>query len=63
MSGKPGPSRFDDGKDLFDFLPARPESASDVERPAEGETDAALEAQVLEALKTVLERLAPGTSG
>jgi FeS assembly SUF system protein len=53
MSGKPGPSRFDDGKDLFDFLPARPENASDVERPPDGETDAALEAQVLEALKTV----------
>jgi FeS assembly SUF system protein len=53
MSGKPGPSRFDDGKDLFDFLPARPDTASDVERPAEGETDAALEAQILEALKTV----------
>jgi FeS assembly SUF system protein len=53
MSGEKRPSRFDDGKDLFDFLPARPDVASDVERPADGETDAALEAQVLDALKTV----------
>lgn len=52
MSTSAKGTRFDDGKDLFDFLPARPETAS-VERPAEGETDTALEAQVLEALKTV----------
>ncbi len=53
MSASPKNARFDDGKDLFDFLPARPETASDVERPAAGDTDEALEAQVLEALKTV----------
>ncbi|HEX3498237.1 MAG TPA: DUF59 domain-containing protein [Stellaceae bacterium] len=53
MSGASEKSRFDDGKDLFDFLPARPETASDVERPGDGETDEALAAQVLEALKTV----------
>jgi FeS assembly SUF system protein len=53
MSTSAKGTRFNDGKDLFDFLPARPETASDVERPAEGETDTALEAQVLEALKTV----------
>ncbi len=46
-------ARFADGKDLFDFLPSRPEAASAVERPEEGETDEALAAQVLEALKTV----------
>jgi len=46
-------ARFEDGKDLFDFLPSRPEATSGVERPAAGETDTALEAQVLEALKTV----------
>jgi len=47
MSTSAKGTRFDDGRDLFDFLPARPETASDVERPAEGETDTALEAQVL----------------
>ncbi len=52
MSGKQGASSFDDGKDLFDFMPARP-AAPAAERPAGGETDAALEAQVIEALKTV----------
>jgi FeS assembly SUF system protein len=52
MSGKQGASSFDDGKDLFDFMPGRP-AESDVERPAEGDKDSALEAQVLEALKTV----------
>jgi FeS assembly SUF system protein len=52
MSGKPDPSRFDDGKDLFDFMPSRP-AAGTVERPAGGATDEALAAQVLEALKTV----------
>jgi FeS assembly SUF system protein len=53
MSANPTGARFDDGKDLFDFLPARPETAGDVERPPEGDTDEALAAQVLEALKTV----------
>lgn len=53
MSTSAKGTRFDDGKDLFDFLPARPDSADDVERPAEGETDEALAARVLEALKTV----------
>jgi len=53
MSTNAKGARFDDGKDLFDFLPARPETASDVERPMDGETDEALAAQVLEALKTV----------
>ena len=52
MSDSGKTRRFDDGKDLFDFLPARP-AGNAVERPAEGETDEALEAQVLEALKTV----------
>lgn len=52
MTGKHNPARFDDGKDLFDFMPARPEAGA-VERPADGETDEALAAQVLEALKTV----------
>ena len=52
MSGKQGASKFDDGKDLFDFMPGRP-AEGDVERPAEGDKDSALEAQVLEALKTV----------
>jgi FeS assembly SUF system protein len=52
MSGKKGASNFDDGKDLFDFMPGRP-SESDVERPGAGDKDSALEAQVLEALKTV----------
>jgi FeS assembly SUF system protein len=52
MSGKQGISNFDDGKDLFDFMPGRP-AEGDVERPAEGDKDSALEAQVLEALKTV----------
>jgi len=53
MSTDAKTARFGDGKDLFDFLPARPESANDVERPAAGEADAALEAKVLDALKTV----------
>ena len=52
MSGKQGASNFDDGKDLFDFMPARP-SESDVERPEAGDKDGALEAHVIEALKTV----------
>jgi FeS assembly SUF system protein len=45
-------NKFDDGKDLFDFLPARP-AAADVERPDVDERDEALEERVLEALKTV----------
>jgi len=58
MSTNPNSSRFDDGKDLFDFMPSRrPPNRepleTDVERPAAGETDAALEAQVIDALKTV----------
>ena len=32
MSTNAKGARFDDGKDLFDFLPARPETASEVER-------------------------------
>jgi FeS assembly SUF system protein len=52
MSGAGEKSRFDDGKDLFDFMPGRPRETP-VERPAGGETDAVLEARVLEALKTV----------
>ncbi len=52
MSAHPDTSRFDDGKDLFDFLPRRP-AERDVERPSSGESDPALEAQVVEALKTV----------
>ena len=53
MSASAKSGRFGDGKDLFDFLPARPETAGDIERPAAGDTDEALEAQVLAALKTV----------
>ena len=53
MSTSAKGTRFDDGKELFDFLPARPETASDVERPEEGDGDDALQEQVLEALKTV----------
>jgi FeS assembly SUF system protein len=45
-------SRFDDGKDLFDFMPGRPEEA-EIERPEPGEVDPALEEQVVAALKTV----------
>jgi len=45
-------SKFDDGKDFFDFLPGRP-AESEVERPQPGDTDAALEERVIEALKTV----------
>lgn len=52
MSDAGKTSRFDDGKDLFDFMPGRPEERT-VERPADGETDPALEARVIEALKTV----------
>jgi FeS assembly SUF system protein len=52
MSSKQGASNFDDGKDLFDFMPGRP-SEGDVERPEPGDKDSALESQVLEALKTV----------
>jgi FeS assembly SUF system protein len=49
---EPAKPRFDDGKDLFDFMPGRPEEA-EVARPDAAEKDAALEAQVIEALKTV----------
>jgi FeS assembly SUF system protein len=42
-----------DGKDLFDFMPAGGKEASAVERPAAGEKDPELEERVLEALKTV----------
>jgi FeS assembly SUF system protein len=42
-----------DGKDLFDFMPAGDKTASAVERPAAGEKDPELEERVLEALKTV----------
>jgi FeS assembly SUF system protein len=45
-------SKFDDGKDFFDFLPARPAETA-VERPEAGDKDAALEERVIEALKTV----------
>jgi len=46
-------SRFDDGKELFDFMPAAPVSGGDAKRPTGASTDAALEERVLEALKTV----------
>ncbi len=52
MSARPDTSRFADGKDLFDFMPDRPAEGV-VERPAAGESDSALEAQVIDALKTV----------
>ena len=45
-------SKFDDGKDLFDFLPPRPAS-EEVERPDSGLPDDDLQEKVLEALKTV----------
>jgi FeS assembly SUF system protein len=48
----PSDKRFDDGKDLFDFMPGRPEEV-EVARPDAAEKDAVLEAQVIEALKTV----------
>jgi FeS assembly SUF system protein len=44
----------EDGKDLFDFLPNRVQSADDdVERPEPDGGDPELQARVLEALKTV----------
>src|SRR5689334_3936591 len=50
-------ARFEeDGKSLFDFMPGgRPVGGGgeDVERPAGGETDEALQERVIEALKTV----------
>jgi FeS assembly SUF system protein len=49
---EPAKPRLDDGKDLFDFMPGRPEEI-DTPRPEAAEKDAALEAQVIEALKTV----------
>jgi FeS assembly SUF system protein len=49
---QPSDKRFDDGKDLFDFMPGRPEEV-EVARPDAAEKDAVLEAQVIEALKTV----------
>ena len=49
---QPSDKRFDDGKDFFDFMPGRPEEI-EVVRPEATEKDAALEAQVIEALKTV----------
>ena len=44
--------KIDDGKDLFDFMPNRPEGEA-VERPEPGAKDEALQARVLEALRTV----------
>ncbi len=46
-------SRFDDGKELFDFMPAAPAGGADADRPAGAAADPALEERVLEALKTV----------
>jgi FeS assembly SUF system protein len=43
---------MDDGKDLFDFMPGQPGEA-EVERPAPGEPDPALQERVIEALSTV----------
>lgn len=44
----------DDGKDLFDFMPGTPlPEGDDVERPEPDAGDPALQARVLEALKTV----------
>jgi FeS assembly SUF system protein len=44
----------DDGKDLFDFMPGAAAAADDdVERPEPDAGDPALQARVLEALKTV----------
>ena len=44
--------RFEDGKDLFDFLPSRPEESA-AGRPAEATRDAVLEERVVAALRTV----------
>jgi FeS assembly SUF system protein len=44
--------RFEDDKDLFDFMPGRP-AEGEVEKPQAGEADPALQEQVIEALKTV----------
>jgi FeS assembly SUF system protein len=53
MSGEPGKTgRFDDGKDLFDFMPGRP-AESEAKRPDAATTDAALQERVIDALRTV----------
>src|SRR4051812_14896774 len=52
MSGKPKLPSREDVRDLFDFMPGRP-AAAEVERPEPGETDAALQALVIEAMRTV----------
>jgi FeS assembly SUF system protein len=46
-------SRFDDGKELFDFMPVPSTGGGDAERPAGATADPAMEERVLEALKTV----------
>jgi len=48
---RPG-GRFDDGKELFDFLPQRPAEGT-AQRPADTGRDAALEERVVAALRTV----------
>src|SRR5918911_648280 len=42
-----------DDKDLFDFMPSGRAAEGDVERPAEGDIDAALQERVVEAIRTV----------
>lgn len=43
----------EDGKDLFDFMPGQPAESEEVARPEPGDSDPALQEQVIEALKTV----------
>ena len=52
MSAEDKPGRFDDGKDLFDFMPGRP-ATSEATRPDAAGNDAALQERVLAALRTV----------
>jgi FeS assembly SUF system protein len=52
MSQNPTTKPAGEDKDLFDFMPGRPE-ASDVERPLPDEGDPELLERVLEAMKTV----------
>ena len=45
--------QLDDSGDLFEFMPEGTGEFDDVERPEPGESDPALQDQVIEALKTV----------
>lgn len=52
MTSNPERPAKDDGRDLFDFMPGRP-AETEVSRPEPGESDPALEARVVEAMRTV----------